>query len=181
MIDHVETLIPMTDKGGLRPDEQQVLIFLQKWAREETFLNADMMVVVLTENISDLDDVTPLAALTAANATEAWTHLKRERRILDELSNRQVDGIAAFLSDPEAHPPGTPTQPRRGVGEGRRPVHHRSAPRPNPRLQPPSLVLQTLDEVAPGIVHVGGRTDPGAAVTVTNGATCKYTNGMFSA
>ncbi|MEL6651261.1 MAG: AAA family ATPase [Bacteroidota bacterium] len=56
MIDHIETLIPMTDKGGLRPEEQQVLIFLQKWAREETFLNADMMVVVLTENISDLDD-----------------------------------------------------------------------------------------------------------------------------
>lgn len=56
MIDHIETLIPMTDKGGQRPDEQMVLIFLQKWARDETFLNADMMGVVLTENISEIDD-----------------------------------------------------------------------------------------------------------------------------
>ncbi len=35
---------------------------------------------------------------------ETWRNdLRRERRILDELENRQVDGIAAFLSDPEAH------------------------------------------------------------------------------
>ncbi len=35
---------------------------------------------------------------------ETWRNdLARERHILDELSNRQVDGIAAFLSDPEAH------------------------------------------------------------------------------
>lgn len=56
LIDHIETLIPMTDKGGQRPDEQMVLIFLQKWARDETFLNADMMAVALTENISQIDD-----------------------------------------------------------------------------------------------------------------------------
>lgn len=35
---------------------------------------------------------------------ETWRNdLRRERRILDELENRQVDGIAAFLSDPNAH------------------------------------------------------------------------------
>lgn len=35
---------------------------------------------------------------------ETWRNdLSRERRILDELENRQVDGIAAFLSDPESH------------------------------------------------------------------------------
>ncbi len=35
---------------------------------------------------------------------ETWRNdLRRERRILDELENRQVDGVAAFLSDPEAH------------------------------------------------------------------------------
>ena len=56
LIDHVETLIPMTDKGGQRPDEQMVLIFLQKWARDETFLDADMMAVVLTETINEIDD-----------------------------------------------------------------------------------------------------------------------------
>lgn len=35
---------------------------------------------------------------------ETWRNdLRRERRILDELENRQIDGVAAFLSDPEAH------------------------------------------------------------------------------
>jgi LacI family transcriptional regulator len=35
---------------------------------------------------------------------ETWRNdLRRERRVLDELENRQVDGIAAFLSDPGAH------------------------------------------------------------------------------
>ena len=35
---------------------------------------------------------------------ETWRNdLARERHILEELGNRQVDGIAAFLSDPEAH------------------------------------------------------------------------------
>jgi len=45
---------------------------------------------VRTRNISDLDGVTPLAALTAANATEAWTHLKRERRIELWLEGRSA-------------------------------------------------------------------------------------------
>jgi LacI family transcriptional regulator len=35
---------------------------------------------------------------------ETWRNdLARERHLLEELSNRQVDGIAAFLSDPETH------------------------------------------------------------------------------
>lgn len=35
---------------------------------------------------------------------ESWRNdLRRERRILDELENRQVDGVVAFLSAPDAH------------------------------------------------------------------------------
>ncbi len=35
---------------------------------------------------------------------ETWRNdIRRERRILDELENRQVDGVVAFLSDPDAH------------------------------------------------------------------------------
>jgi hypothetical protein len=41
-------------------------------------------------------------------------------------------------------------------------------------------VLQALDEVAPGILHVGGRTDPGATVLV-DGTTVKVlADGSFS-
>lgn len=45
---------------------------------------------VRTRNISDLDGTTPLAAVTALNATEAWTHLKRERRIELWLEGRSA-------------------------------------------------------------------------------------------
>jgi hypothetical protein len=56
-------------------------------------------------------------------------------------------------------------------------------PQPTPTsagVKPPVLVLQALDEVAPGILHVGGRTDPGATVLV-DGTTVKVlADGSFS-
>ncbi len=54
------------------------------------------------------------------------------------------------------------------------------APTPTPGVKPPALVLQALDEVAPGIVHVGGRTDPGATVTVDGTAVKVMPDGSFS-
>ena len=56
IVDYAETLIPMGEVGGGRPDEKMVLVFLQKWAKEERFLNSDFMVLVLTENISSIND-----------------------------------------------------------------------------------------------------------------------------
>jgi hypothetical protein len=40
----------------------------------------DLINEVRTRNVSDIDS-TPLPALTAASAEEAWEHLKRERRL----------------------------------------------------------------------------------------------------
>jgi len=56
LVDFAETLIPMGDVGGGRPDEKMVLVFLQKWAKEERFLNSDFMITVLTENLSSIND-----------------------------------------------------------------------------------------------------------------------------
>ncbi len=56
IVDYAETLIPMGDIGSGRPDEKMVLVFLQKWAKEERFLDSDFMVLVLTENVSSLND-----------------------------------------------------------------------------------------------------------------------------
>jgi hypothetical protein len=53
-------------------------------------------------------------------------------------------------------------------------------PAPTPGVKPPALVLQALDEVAPGIVHVGGRTDPGASLTVDGTAIKVMPDGSFS-
>ena len=47
-------------------------------------------------------------------------------------------------------------------------------------MKPPALVLQALDEVAPGVVHVGGRTDPGATVLVNGTAVKVMPDGSFS-
>jgi LacI family transcriptional regulator len=47
---------------------------------------------------------------------ETWRNdLAREKHILDELSNRQVDGIAAFLSDPDGRRDYLAEQARQGI------------------------------------------------------------------
>jgi hypothetical protein len=53
-------------------------------------------------------------------------------------------------------------------------------PTPAPGVKAPILVLQALDEVAPGIVHIGGRTDPGATVLVDGTAVRVLADGSFS-
>jgi SpoVK/Ycf46/Vps4 family AAA+-type ATPase len=55
VIDYAETLIPMSENASYRPDEQMVLIYMQKWAKERNFLQGDMTVIVLTENLIDLN------------------------------------------------------------------------------------------------------------------------------
>jgi len=51
---------------------------------------------------------------------------------------------------------------------------------PSPGPEPLRLQLQALDEVAPGIVHVGGRTIAGATVTVNGTAVKVMSDGSFS-
>jgi FecR protein len=55
-----------------------------------------------------------------------------------------------------------------------------SGPQPAVGGTAPALVLQALDQVAPGIVHVGGRTDRGATVTVDGTAVKVLADGSFS-
>ncbi|RMG75772.1 MAG: AAA family ATPase, partial [Bacteroidetes bacterium] len=55
IVDYAETLLPMTDSSSYRPDEHMLLVFMQKWAKEKKFLDADLTVVVLTENIAEIN------------------------------------------------------------------------------------------------------------------------------
>jgi len=55
IIDYAETLIPMGEGSRMREKDQMVLVFLQKWAREEVFLSSDFTTIVLTENIADIN------------------------------------------------------------------------------------------------------------------------------
>jgi len=54
------------------------------------------------------------------------------------------------------------------------------APTPTPGVELPTLVVQALDEVAPGVVHVGGRTAAGATVTVDGTEVKVLPDGSFS-
>lgn len=55
MVDYAETLIPMGEGARMRERDQVALVFLQKWATEEIFLDADFTVVVFVENIADIN------------------------------------------------------------------------------------------------------------------------------
>lgn len=55
IVDYAETLIPMTDQSSYRPDEHMILVFMQKWAKEKKFLDADMTIMVLTESIAEIN------------------------------------------------------------------------------------------------------------------------------
>jgi len=62
-------------------------------------------------------------------------------------------------------------------------VFQAPAPAPSPTPEagpPPPLVLQTVEEVAPGVVHVGGRTVAGATVEVGGIAMRVRPDGSFS-
>ncbi|MEM9933189.1 MAG: AAA family ATPase [Bacteroidota bacterium] len=52
VVEYAETIIPQT---GNSKEERMLLVFLQKWAREDKFLQADMTVVIQTENITSLN------------------------------------------------------------------------------------------------------------------------------
>ncbi|HEX9187979.1 MAG TPA: FecR domain-containing protein [Vicinamibacteria bacterium] len=53
-------------------------------------------------------------------------------------------------------------------------------PTPTPASTAPSLALVALEEVAPGVVHVGGRTEPGVGVTVDGTPVKVLPDGSFS-
>ena len=49
VIDYAETLIPMSESSRMRASDQMTLVFMQKWAKEDIFLNSDMTIAVITE------------------------------------------------------------------------------------------------------------------------------------
>jgi hypothetical protein len=51
---------------------------------------------------------------------------------------------------------------------------------PTPEAPAPTLVVQAVDEVSPGIVHVGGRAPRGATVTVNGTPVKVLPDGSFS-
>ncbi|MDP5170602.1 MAG: ATP-binding protein, partial [Bacteroidia bacterium] len=55
IVDYAETLLPAGENTNARPDDAMLLVFMQKWAKEKKFLESDLTIMVLTENLMDLN------------------------------------------------------------------------------------------------------------------------------
>jgi AAA+ superfamily predicted ATPase len=55
VIDYAETIVPMAEASMYSAEDRQALVYLQKWARDPLFLDADFTTCLVTENLSDLN------------------------------------------------------------------------------------------------------------------------------
>lgn len=55
MIEYAETIVPMANAANYNPEDRAILVFLQRWANEGLFRNNDMVILLLTENIINLN------------------------------------------------------------------------------------------------------------------------------
>ena len=52
IVEYAENLIPVVSNAK---EERMILVFLQKWAKEDKFLSADMTVMIISENLSEIN------------------------------------------------------------------------------------------------------------------------------
>ncbi len=55
IIEYAETLIPMANAANYNPEDRAILVFLQRWANEGLFKMDDLVIVLMTENIINLN------------------------------------------------------------------------------------------------------------------------------
>ncbi|MCB9231826.1 MAG: ATP-binding protein [Bacteroidia bacterium] len=55
LVDYAETIVPMASASQYNPEDRNIQVFLQKWATESLFLQNDMTILLLTENIINLN------------------------------------------------------------------------------------------------------------------------------
>ncbi len=55
VIDYAETVVPMAEASMYSAEDRNALVFLQKWSHDPIFLRSDFTVVMITENLSDLN------------------------------------------------------------------------------------------------------------------------------
>lgn len=55
ILDHAETLVPMSGTSYSSVEDRTVLVYLQKWAQTRMFLDSDVTITLLSENIVNLN------------------------------------------------------------------------------------------------------------------------------
>lgn len=75
VIDYVETIVPMGDLGFMSEGDKANLVALQRWSSDPALLQSDNLVVLVSENLSDVHrrvvSSTQLAAVNVALPSEA--------------------------------------------------------------------------------------------------------------
>ena len=55
VIDYAETIVPMAEASHYSSEDRNTLVFLQKWAHDPLFLSSDFTVILITENLTELN------------------------------------------------------------------------------------------------------------------------------
>lgn len=55
VIEYAETIVPAGDVGSMPPDDRNALVILQRWAHNPTFKQADVTIVLVSENIVEIN------------------------------------------------------------------------------------------------------------------------------
>ncbi|QXD15543.1 AAA family ATPase [Rhodocaloribacter litoris] len=55
VIDYAETIVPMAEASMYSAEDRNALVFLQKWSHDALFLESDFTIVLVTENLTQLN------------------------------------------------------------------------------------------------------------------------------
>lgn len=107
IIDHAETVVPMSDAGSTGSEDRNALVYLLKWAHDPLFLAGDFTTVLLTENMADLNRRLVQHPYTAdihvplPNESERSAYLnyhEMSREIVSKLSKEMITEMTAGLA-----------------------------------------------------------------------------------
>lgn len=107
IIDHAETVVPMSDAGNSGTEDRNALVYLLKWAHDPLFLAGDFTTVLLTENMADLNRRLVQHPYTAdihvplPNENERSAYLnyhEQSREIVSKLSKEMITEMTAGLA-----------------------------------------------------------------------------------
>jgi len=78
LLPFAETLVPNADAASRTPEDRAVLVYLRKWAQDPVLLAKNMVVILVTETLNELDP--KLVRSPAAREIEITRPTLAERR-----------------------------------------------------------------------------------------------------
>lgn len=106
IVDHAETVVPMSEAGASGSEDRNALVYLLKWAHDPLFLAGDFTTVLLTENLADLNKRLVQHPYTSdihvplpdeSERSSYLTHHEEAGEIVSELSKSAISEMTAGL------------------------------------------------------------------------------------